>query len=109
MVSPVKIKTMGVLCNTEHPVAPPHIVQGSWSNTLASLSGATGSPQNLHRGILPPILLGFRKVIMVCYKSLGFILLWNIAWLRSRLDAEENPPGPAQIEEREKSNDVLLE
>lgn len=110
IVSPVKIKTMSVLCNIERPVGPPHIVQGSWSNTLSSLSGAMGSPQNLHRGIFPPILLGFRKVITACYKSLGFLLLWNTEWLGSRLDAEEKQPGPAQIgDEREESNDILLE
>lgn len=67
-----------------------------------------GSPQNLHRGIFLPIRLGFRKVKMSCYKSLGFILLWSSQWLRSGWMQNKNP-GPAQKEEGEGSNDVLLE
>jgi len=89
----MKIETMSVLCNLEHSVGPSHIMQGSWTNTLSSLSRAMGSPQNLPRGIFPPILLGFRKVIMACYESLGFTLLWNVEWLESRLNADEHPPG----------------
>lgn len=107
IVSPRKVKTVSVFCNIEHPVGPPHTVQGSWSSTLSSLSGAVGSLQNLHSGIFAPILLWFRKVIMACYKALGFILT---GWLGSRLGAEGKPPSPDQIgEEREVSNDVLLE
>lgn len=45
---------------------------------------------------------------MPCYKSLGFILLRSLQWLRSGWIQKKNL-GPAQKEEREGSNNVLLE
>lgn len=78
---------------TEHPLEPPHMVQGSWSNILLGLPMEMRS-QKLQRGIFPPFLLRSWKVVIEC---LGFTLLWNTEWLGSRMNAENKTSSPAQI------------